>query len=102
MAFGSIINRPCVVGGVGSDRLNAVTDIFDDLNADCAVVDVAAGQDLSDDLSQGVDFQVQLPPAAAPFAAMFGGSPFTFAYDREATAVDDQVVSVRREPLSAT
>ena len=70
-------------------------DLVDQIEGRRRVVNMPAGQGVSDDHARSVDAQMKRLPAAYTASAMFHGRPFTFTHSREPGTVDDEMYDLR-------
>ena len=85
-----------VVGRVRREAGDVAFDLVDQIEGRRRVVNMPAGQGVSDDHARSVDAQMKLLPAASTASAMFHGRPFTFTHSREPGTVDDEMYACAR------
>ena len=74
----SLVDATRVVGRVRREAGDVAFDLVDQIEGRRRVVNMPAGQGVSDDHARSVDAQMKLLPAAYTASAMFHGRPFTF------------------------
>ena len=87
----SIVEGDRVVGRVPRDAREGAFDCLDQRESRRRVVGIPFGEGLGDDDSRSVDTHRELLPASLAASAVVHGGPFTFAHNREARAVDDEM-----------
>ena len=87
----SLVDATRVVGRVRREAGDVAFDLVDQIEGRRRVVNMPAGQGVSDDHARSVDAQMKLLPAAYTASAMFHGRPFTFTHSREPGTVDDEM-----------
>ena len=92
----SLIDATRVVGRVRREAGDVAFDLVDQIEGRRRVVNMPAGQGVSDDHARSVDAQMKLLPAAYTASAMFHGRPFTFTHSREPGTVDDEMYACAR------
>ena len=92
----SLVDATRVVGRVRREAGDVAFDLVDQIEGRRRVVNMPAGQGVSDDHARSVDAQMQLLPAAYTASAMFHGRPFTFTHSREPGTVDDEMYACAR------
>ena len=92
----SLIDATRVVGRVRREAGDVAFDRVDQIEGRRRVVNMPAGQGVSDDHARSVDAQMKLLPAAYTASAMFHGRPFTFTHSREPGTVDDEMYACAR------
>ena len=93
----SLVDATRVIGRVRREAGHVAFDRVDQIEGRRRVVNMPAGQGVSDDHARPIDAQMELLPAPRPAAAMFHGGPFTFTHHREPGTVDDQMDAGARE-----
>ena len=88
---GRLVERDRVVGRVGCDPCDVGVERLDQADAGRRVIDSRLGQHMGHDHTRPVDAEMELLPAALAATAVLGRSSFTFAHDREARAIDDEM-----------
>ena len=73
----SLVDATRVVGRVRREAGDVAFDLVDQIEGRRRVVNMPAGQGVSDDHARSVDAQMKLLPAAYTASAMFHGRPFT-------------------------
>ena len=92
----SLIDATRVVGRVRREAGDVAFDRVDQIEGRRRVVNMPAGQGVSDDHARSVDAQMKRLPAAYTASAMFHGRPFTFTHSREPGTVDDEMYACAR------
>ena len=92
----SLVDATRVVGRVRREAGDVAFDLVDQIEGRRRVVNMPAGQGVSDDHARSVDAQMKLLPAASTASAMFHGRPFTFTHSREPGTVDDEMYACAR------
>ena len=92
----SLVDATRVVGRVRREAGDVAFDLVDQIEGRRRVVNMPAGQGVSDDHARSVDAQMKLLPAASTASAMFHGRPFTFTHSREPGTVDDEMSACAR------
>ena len=92
----SLVDATRVVGRVRREAGDVAFDLVDQIEGRRRVVNMPAGQGVSDDHARSVDAQMKLLPAAYTASAMFHGRPFTFTHSREPGTVDDEMYACAR------
>ena len=92
----SLVDATRVVGRVRREAGDVAFDLVDQIEGCRRVVNMPAGQGVSDDHARSVDAQMKLLPAAYTASAMFHGRPFTFTHSREPGTVDDEMYACAR------
>ena len=92
----SLVDATRVVGRVRREAGDVAFDLVDQIEGRRRVVNMPAGQGVSDDHARSVDAQMKLLPAAYTASAMFHGRPFTFTQSREPGTVDDEMYACAR------
>ena len=92
----SLVDATRVVGRVRREAGDVAFDRVDQIEGRRRVVNMPAGQGVSDDHARSVDAQMKLLPAAYTASAMFHGRPFTFTHSREPGTVDDEMYACAR------
>ena len=92
----SLVEATRVVGRVRREAGDVAFDLVDQIEGRRRVVNMPAGQGVSDDHARSVDAQMKLLPAAYTASAMFHGRPFTFTHSREPGTVDDEMYACAR------
>ena len=92
----SLVDATRVVGRVRREAGDVAFDLVDQIEGRRRVVNMPAGQGVSDDHARSVDAQMKLLPAASTASAMFHGRPFTFTHSREPGTVDDEMDACAR------
>ena len=92
----SLVDATRVVGRVCREAGDVAFDLVDQIEGRRRVVNMPAGQGVSDDHARSVDAQMKLLPAAYTTSAMFHGRPFTFTHSREPGTVDDEMYACAR------
>ena len=92
----SLVDATRVVGRVRREAGDVAFDLVDQIEGRRRVVNMPAGQGMSDDHARSVDAQMKLLPAASTASAMFHGRPFTFTHSREPGTVDDEMYACAR------
>ena len=85
-----------VVGRVRREAGDVAFDRVDQIEGRRRVVNMPAGQGVSDDHARSVDAQMKRLPAASTASTMFHGRPFTFTHSREPGTVDDEMYACAR------
>ena len=93
----SLVYATGVVGRIRREAGDVAFDRVDQIEGRRRVVNMPAGQGVSDDHARSVDAQMELLPAPRPAASMFHGGPFTVTHHREPGTVDDQMDAGARE-----
>ena len=96
----SLVDATRVVGRVRREAGDVAFDRVDQIEGRRRVVNMPAGQGVSDDHARSVDAQMKLLPAAYTASAMFHGRPFTFTHSREPGTVDDEMYACARGVVS--
>ena len=91
-----LVDATRVVGRVRREAGDVAFDLVDQIEGRRRVVNMPAGQGVSDDHARSVDAQMKLLPAAHTASAMFHGRPFTFTHSREPGTVDDEMYACAR------
>ena len=92
----SLVDATRVVGRVRREAGDVAFDLVDQIEGRRRVVNMPAGQGVSDDHARSVDAQMKRLPAAYTASAMFHGRPFTFTHSREPGTVDDEMYACAR------
>ena len=92
----SLVDATRVVGRVRREAGDVAFDRVDQIEGRRRVVNMPAGQGVSDDHARSVDAQMKRLPAASTASAMFHGRPFTFTHSREPGTVDDEMYACAR------
>ena len=92
----SLVDATRVVGRVRREAGDVAFDLVDQIEGRRRVVNMPAGQGVSDDHARSVDAQMKFLPAAYPASAMFHGRPFTCTHSREPGTVDDEMYACAR------
>ena len=92
----NLVDATRVVGRVRREAGDVAFDLVDQIEGRRRVVNMPAGQGVSDDHARSVDAQMKLLPAASTASAMFHGRPFTFTHSREPGTVDDEMYACAR------
>ena len=92
----SLVDATRVVGRVRREAGDIAFDLVDQIEGRRRVVNMPAGQGVSDDHARSVDAQMKRLPAAYTASAMFHGRPFTFTHSREPGTVDDEMYACAR------
>ena len=92
----SLVDATRVVGRVRREAGDVAFDLVDQIEGRRRVVNMPAGQGVSDDHARSVDAQMKLLPAAYTASTMFHGRPFTFTHSREPGTVDDEMYACAR------
>ena len=92
----SLVDATRVVGRVRREAGDVAFDLVDQIEGRRRVVNMPAGQGVSDDHARSVDAPMKRLPAAYTASAMFHGRPFTFTHSREPGTVDDEMYACAR------
>ena len=92
----SLVDATRVVGRVRREAGDVAFDLVDQIEGRRRVVNMPAGQGVSDDHARSVGAQMKRLPAAYTASAMFHGRPFTFTHSREPGTVDDEMYACAR------